>query len=120
NLFFGTTIPAAILLFNKGKKTKDVLFIDAGREYQSDKNQNLLRPEDMEKIVKTFKEFKTVDKYSYRATFKEIQENEFNLNIPRYVDTFEEEKVIDISAVQKDIIELENEISNVRKDMNKY
>ncbi len=120
NLFFGTTIPAAILLFNKGKKTKDVLFIDASREYQSDKNQNLLRLEDMEKIVKTFKEFKTVDKYSYCATFEEIQGNEFNLNIPRYVDTFEEEKVIDISAVQKDIIELENEISNVRKDMNKY
>ena len=120
NLFFGTTIPAAILLFNKGRKTKDVLFIDASREYLSGKNQNYLRPENIEKIVKTFKAFKPVEKYAYRATFEKIQENEFNLNIPRYVDTFDEEEEIDIDAVQKEIVELEAELSSVRKDMNKH
>lgn len=73
NLFFGTTIPAAILLFNKGKKTKDVLFIDASREFLDGKNQNYLRPEGIEKIVKTYKAFKPIEKYAYRATFEEIQ-----------------------------------------------
>lgn len=120
NLFFGTTIPAAILLFNKGKKTKDVLFIDASREFLDGKNQNYLRPQDIEKIVKTYKAFKTVKKYAYRATFEEIQENEFNLNIPRYVDTFEEEEEIDIKAVQEDINKLEKELVDVRKEMGKH
>jgi len=120
NLFFGTTIPAAILLFNKGKKTKDVLFIDASREFLDGKNQNYLRPEDIEKIVKTHKAFKTVEKYAYRATFEEIQENEFNLNIPRYVDTFEEEEEIDIKAVQEEISKLEAELISTRKEMAHY
>ena len=120
NLFFGTTIPAAILLFNKGKKTKDVLFIDASREFLDGKNQNYLRPEDIEKIVKTHKTFKTVEKYAYRATFEEIQENEFNLNIPRYVDTFEEEEEIDIKAVQEEISKLEAELASTRKEMTRY
>lgn len=120
NLFFGTTIPAAILLFNKGKKTKDVLFIDASREYLSGKNQNYLRQEDIDKIVTTFKEFKGVDKYSYCAKFEEIAENEFNLNIPRYVDTFEEEAEIDIDVLQKDINKLESELDATRKEMGKY
>ncbi|MBP9013926.1 MAG: type I restriction-modification system subunit M [Smithella sp.] len=120
NLFFGTTIPAAILLFNKGKKTKDVLFIDASREYLDGKNQNYLKTEDIEKIVNTFKKFETTDKYSYRATFEEIQENEFNLNIPRYVDTFEEEREIDIEAVQNEIAKLENEILATRQQIDTY
>lgn len=120
NLFFGTTIPAAILLFNKGKKTKDVLFIDASREFLDGKNQNYLRPEDIEKIVKTHKTFKTVEKYAYRATFEEIQANEFNLNIPRYVDTFEEEEEIDIKAVQGEISKLEAELATTRKEITHY
>jgi type I restriction enzyme M protein len=120
NLFFGTTIPAAILLFNKGKKTKDVLFIDASREFLDGKNQNYLRTQDIEKIVKTYKAFKTVGKYAYRATFEEIQANEFNLNIPRYVDTFEEEEEIDIKAVQEEISTLEAELNFTRKEMTRY
>lgn len=120
NLFFGTTIPAAILLFNKGKKTKDVLFIDASREFLDGKNQNHLRPEDIEKIVETYKAFKTVEKYACRATLEEIQENEFNLNIPRYVDTFEEEEEIDIKAVQEEINTLEAELASTRKEMANY
>lgn len=121
NLFFGTGIPAVIMIFNKGKgKNKDVLFIDASREFESGTNQNRLREKDIDKIVKTYKEFKTIDKYSYRATFEEIKENEFNLNIPRYVDTFEEEEEIDITATQKEIAELEKELEGVRKKMDAY
>jgi type I restriction enzyme M protein len=120
NLFFGTGIPAAILIFDKGKKTRDVLFIDASREFLDGKNQNKLRDEDIAKIVKTFKDFKTVEKYAYRATFEEIKENDFNLNIPRYVDTFEEEEEVDIPAVMKEIKQIEAELSTTRKEMDKY
>jgi len=120
NLFFGTGIPTAILVFNRAKKTKDVLFIDASRECLDAKNQNRLRPEDIEKIVKTHRAFKTVDKYAYRATFDEMRENDFNLNIPRYVDTFEEEKEIDIATVQHEIDDLEAQLAETRKEMAKY
>ena len=120
NLFFGTGIPTAILVFDRGRTTKDVLFIDASREYLDGKNQNKLRPQDIDKIVQTHKTYKTVDKYAYRATFDEIAENDFNLNIPRYVDTFEEEEEIDIAAVQKEIDDIEGELKNTRKEMAKY
>ena len=120
NLFYGTGIPAAILIFDKGKKTKDVLFIDASREYRDGKKQNYLREEDIEKIVKAFKAFKNVDKYAHQATIDEIKENDFNLNIPRYVDTFEEEAEVDIPAVQKEIEKLEAELAITRKQMDKY
>ncbi|GIW81689.1 MAG: type I restriction-modification system subunit M [Gemmatales bacterium] len=120
NLFFGTGIPAAILLFRKGRAERDVLFIDASREFEDGKNQNRLREQDIEKIVKTFRAFKTVDKYAYRATPDEIKENDFNLNIPRYVDTFEEEEEIDIEAVQREIEQLEAELAETRKQMAGY
>lgn len=120
NLFFGTGIPAAILIFNKARKTKDVLFIDASQEYQEGKKQNSLRMQDIEKAVDAFRKFETVGKYSYRATIDEIKENDYNLNIPRYVDTFEEEEPVDIKATQKEIEKLESELVEVRKEMNKY
>jgi type I restriction enzyme M protein len=120
NLFFGTGIPAAILIFKKHRTTNDLLFIDASREFEKGTNQNRLRNLDIEKIVKTYNEYKTVDKYAYRATFDEIKENEFNLNIPRYVDTFEEEEEIDIVAVQKEIEEVEKELVEVKGEMEGY
>ncbi|MGA2260065.1 MAG: type I restriction-modification system subunit M [Acidobacteriota bacterium] len=120
NLFFGTGIPAAILVFDKGKKTTDVLFIDASREYEDGKNQNKLRDSDIEKIVATFKKFRSVEKYAYRATLGEIRENEFNLNIPRYVDTFEEEAEVDVNAVQAEIKSLEAQLAAVRREMAKH
>src|SRR5207248_1307913 len=83
NLFFGTGIPAAILLFRKGRKTTDVMFIDASREFEDGKNQNRLRPEDIEKIATAFKGRKTIAKYAHKATVEEIKENENNLNIAR-------------------------------------
>lgn len=134
NLFFGTGIPAAILIFNKGKgDNKDVLFIDASREYKEGKNQNVLREDrDIKHIVETYKAFKAADtlatdegivvedKYAYRATLKEIEENDYNLNIPRYVDTFEEEEPVDITATQAEISRLKNELAGVEKQMDEY
>ncbi|MBC7932023.1 MAG: type I restriction-modification system subunit M [Rubrivivax sp.] len=120
NLFYGTGIPAAILLFNRGKQTRDVLFIDASRGYEQDKNQNKLRAQDIEKIVETFNRFETVEKYAYRATFDEIAENDFNLNIPRYVDTFVDEEEVDIRAVQEEIEGLEKQLTDVRAEMQRH
>jgi type I restriction enzyme M protein len=117
NLFFGTGIPAAILLFNKGKTHGDVLFIDASREYKEGKNQSILTDEHLEKIVSTFESFQTVEKYAYRATPQEIADNDFNLNIPRYVDTFEEEAEIDLDAVKVEIATLEEQLTAVRAKM---
>jgi type I restriction enzyme M protein len=119
-LFFGTGIPATIMLFNKGKKTKDVLFIDASREYVEGTNQNKLGAEHIAKIVETYKAFKTVDKYAYRVTPEEIAENDFNLNIARYVDTFEPEKPVNLKAVQNEITDLEKQLANVRTKMAAY
>ena len=128
NLFFGTGIPAAIVIFNKGKKNKNVLFIDASKEYENGKNQNKLRPEDIEHIVSTYRKFTegelpagiAEDKYAYVATPDEITENDFNLNIPRYVDTFEEEEAIDITQVQDEIKDLEGELKAVQEKMSEY
>jgi type I restriction enzyme M protein len=120
NLFFGTGIPAAILIFDKGKNTKDVLFIDASREYLDGKNQNRLRDHDIEKIVQTYQRFETESRYAYRATFNEIKEKDFSLNIPRYVDTFEEEEDVDILAVQMEIEQLEETLSTIRQEMAGY
>lgn len=120
NLFFGTGIPAAILIFKKKKKDDTVLFIDASREFQDGKNQNILRTQDIEKIVKTYKKRETLEKYAYRTTNQEIIDNEYNLNLPRYVNTFEEEAEIDINAVQKEISQLEKELSTVQNQMKGY
>jgi type I restriction enzyme M protein len=119
-LFFGTGIPAVILLFKKGRSTKDVLFIDASSEYVEGTNQNRLGEDHIKKVVATYRAFQTVPKYAYRATREEIAENDFNLNIPRYVDTFEAEKEVDLKAVQKEIETLEGQLSEVRKQMAGY
>ncbi|EKD81415.1 MAG: hypothetical protein ACD_39C01819G0001, partial [uncultured bacterium] len=124
NLFPTTNIPVAILVFDRARERggarescKDVVFIDASREYVSGKNQNTLSGEHLEKIMATFKARNEVEKYAHIATFEEIKENDFNLNIPRYVDTFEEEEEIDIDAVQVEIDKLEKELVEVRKQM---
>lgn len=121
NLFFGTGIPACILVFDKNKgDNTDVLFIDASREYENGKNKNVLRNEDVDEIVDTYFDWETKDKYSYVATVEEIQENDYNLNIPRYVDTFEEEEPIDIAATQKEISRIKSEMNVVEEQMAKY
>jgi type I restriction enzyme M protein len=120
NLFFGAGISAALMIFDRAKKTKDVLFIDASKEFQDGKKQNKLREEDINKILQTYKAFKTVPKYAHRATLEEIAENDFNLNIPRYVDNYVKEPEVDIVQVQKEIKTLEVELAETRKQMDKY
>jgi type I restriction enzyme M protein len=121
NIFFGTSIPTCILVFKKCRKvSENVLFIDASNNFEKGKNQNLLREEDVNKIINTYIKRETVDKYSYAAKLDEIQENDYNLNIPRYVDTFEEDKPINIVAVQNRLKDIDDEISQIDKELEKY
>ncbi len=120
NLFFGTPIPAAILIFHKGKKTTDVLFVDASREFADDKKQSHLRAADIDKIVATVERFKSVPKYAHRAKRSEIEENDFNLNIPRYVDTSEPEKEVDVEKLQAEIDVLEADLAKTRNSMRQF
>lgn len=119
-LFYGTGIPAAILVFRKNKADKNVLFIDASREFRSGKNQNQMSEEHLAKVVDTYKRRDTRDKYSYLVSLEEVQENDFNLNIPRYIDTFEEEKEIDLIAVQVERKSIEAQIAALNEQMDGY
>lgn len=119
-LFYGTGIPAAILLFRKQKADKSVLFVDASREYKAGKNQNLLTVENIQKVVDTCRARQSVDKYAYLASLEEIRENDYNLNIPRYVDTFEEEAEIDLMAVRREREELKKQLAGLEVEMDKY
>lgn len=127
NLFLNVGIPVAFLIFDKSREKgganenrKDVLFIDASKEYVSGKKQNTLSEEHIHKIVDTYKNRQEIEKYSHLATFDEIKENDFNLNIPRYVDTFEEEEEIDLVKVKADITKAESELAEVQEKMKKY
>jgi type I restriction enzyme M protein len=127
NLFPTTSIPVAILVFDRSREKaganenlRDVIFIDASRDYQSAKTRNLLLEEHLARIVDTYRARRDIDKYAHVAAFEEIKQNDFNLNIPRYVDTFEEEEEIDIAAVQKDIDRIEGELAEVKKKMKAY
>ena len=119
-LFFGTGIPAAILLLKKHKTDNKVLFIDASREFKSGKNQNVLTTDNIQKIVDTYKARESADKYAYLATLEEIAENDYNLNIPRYVDTFEEEKEINLVAVRTERLALQTELADLEAEMAGY
>jgi type I restriction enzyme M protein len=121
NIFYGTSIPTCILVFKKCRKDDDsVLFIDASSEFEKGKNQNLLSDEHVQKIIETFLSRETIYKYSYAATLEEVKENDYNLNIPRYVDTFEEEKPIDIQVVAQRMKEIDEEIAEVDRELEKY
>lgn len=123
-LFYGTGIPAAILIFKKQKVDDNVLFIDASRDFKAGKNQNLLSVDNIAKIVATYRNGGNVDKYAYLASLQEIKDNDYNLNIPRYVDTFEEEAEIDLLAVRAErellktqLAELEIKMANYLKEL---
>jgi type I restriction enzyme M protein len=119
-LFYGTGIPAAILIFRKNKKDDNVLFIDASRAFKSGKNQNQLTQENIDKIVSTYCARQSIDKYSYLATPEKLKENDYNLNIPRYVDTFEEEAEIDLMAVRAERLTLKAELAELETKMEGY
>ena len=119
-LFYGTGIPAAILIFKKQKVDDNVLFIDASREFKAGKNQNLLSADNIAKIVATYRNGGNVDKYAYLASLKEIKDNDYNLNIPRYVDTFEEEAEIDLLAVRAEREQLKTQLAALEIEMANY
>ena len=116
NLFYGTSIPTVVLVFKKNRTNKDIFFIDASKEFEKGKNQNILTDENIDKIVKTYSERKDIEKYAHDADFDEIQENEFNLNIPRYVDTFEEEPPVDIKKVSQELQDINKKIKETESE----
>ena len=121
NIFYGTSIPTCILVFKKCKEDPEhILFIDASKEFEKVKNQNMLREEHINKIVETYRNRTVIEKYSHLATLQEVADNDYNLNIPRYVDTFEEEEPIDIHAVMKEIKDLEAKRADLDKQIDVY
>lgn len=121
NIFYGTGIPTCILVFKKCRENPDdILFIDASEHYEKVKTQNILTQENIEKIISTFRERKTEDKYSYVASISEVEENDYNLNIPRYVDTFEEEKEINIDNVAEEIQSLDGKLPKINEEIKDY
>lgn len=121
NIFYGTSIPTCILVMKKCRKEdENILFIDASKEFEKVKTQNKLRPEHIKKIVDTYRERKEIEKYSHCATLQEVRDNDYNLNIPRYVDTFEEEESIDIHTVMSEIKDLEAKRAELDKEIDVY
>ena len=121
NIFYGTSIPTVILVFKKCRENDaDVFFIDSSKYFEKVKNQNMLRNEDVDRIISTYAKRGNIDKYAYSASLDEIRENEYNLNIPRYVDTFEEEKPIDLESVIIELNSIEGEIQTVNHEIKKY
>lgn len=121
NIFNGTSIPTCILVFKKCRKNNDnILFIDASQHYEKGKNQNILRQEDIDNILEAYEKRENIDKFAYVASLEEIRENDYNLNIPRYVDTFEEEELIDLMEVSNDIKNIEKDISVVDEKLNEF
>lgn len=117
NIFYGTGIPTCILMLKKCKKNDDVLFIDASGYYEKQKNRNVLKLDDIDRIIETLEERKEVEKFSHIASLAEIRKNEFNLNIPRYVDTFEPEEPVDLDAVARELDVLEQDLAVINKSI---
>ncbi len=121
NIFYGTSIPTCILVLKKNRNDpKNILFIDASQHFEKVKTQNMLRPADIEKIITTYRNRITEDKYSYVAELSEVAENDYNLNIPRYVDTFEEEEAVDLEAVAKELKQLELDMQETDMEIADY
>lgn len=118
NLFYGTSIPTIIMVLKKNRVKRDVLFIDASKNFAKGKNQNNLREEDINKIIETYVNRQDVDKYAHVASLDEIKENEYNLNILRYVDTFEEEAPIDLAEVNRQLEQDDKEIAELEAKIN--
>ena len=112
NIFYGTSIPTCIMVLKKERTHKDsILFIDASQHFEKVKTQNYLREEDINLIIDTYTNRITTDKYSYVATLQEVAENDYNLNIPRYVDTFEEEEPVDLAAVAQELKAIDTDMA---------
>ncbi|WP_180373928.1 N-6 DNA methylase, partial [Oenococcus oeni] len=115
-IFTNTGIPTIIMVLEKNRQTDDVLFIDASKGFEKQKNSNKLRQEDIDKIVETYLSHKDVDKYAHVASMEEIKSNDYNLNIPRYVDTFEPEPEIDIAQVKNELSDIDQQLTQSLQD----
>ena len=114
NLFYSTGIPVSLIILKKDKTDRSVYFIDASEEFVKKGNKNELTEENIQKIFKAYKTKEEIDKFAHLAKFDELEENGFNLNIPRYVDTFEEEEPIDLAEVSKDIKAINEEADKLK------
>lgn len=119
-LFYGTGIQAAVLIFRRNKAHKNILFVDASREFKEGNNQNQLSEDNVTKIIQTYKARKDLDKYAHLATLEEVKQNDYNLNISRYVDTFEEEQEIDLAALLAERQALKAELVLLEAQMDGY
>jgi len=122
-LFYGVGISVAIVIFNKNKpleKKNKILFIDAEKEFKKERNQNSLRDKDIEKIVSTYDKFEDIEKYARVVELKEIEENDFNLNIKRYVDSSEDEEIVDVKATWQNLQKLEKEREEIDDKVTAY
>lgn len=117
-IFFSTGIPTVVLVFKKNRTDKDIFFIDASNDFEKGKKQNILRDQDVDKIIETYQKREDVEKYAHVADMAEIKENDFNLNIPRYVDTFEEEEPVDAEALLQNMTEIDSEIAELTQKIN--
>ncbi|GAE94803.1 type I restriction-modification system [Gracilibacillus boraciitolerans JCM 21714] len=117
NLFFGTPILTTVIILKKNRNNRDVFFIDASKEFSKGRNQNKLTKENVDKIVETYEKRENAEKYAYLASFEEIKENDFNLNIPRYVDTFEEEEPVDMATLGSSIQDVRREKSELHSTL---
>lgn len=113
NIFYNTSIPTTIIILKKNRTNKDVFFIDASKEFEKGKNQNNMTEDHIAKILETYQKRENVEKFAHLASFEEIVENDYNLNIPRYVDTFEEEPVIPLTDLADQLAEIDKEIGEV-------
>lgn len=120
NLFYGTNISATICVFRKNKTDKNIYFIDASKDFEKGKKQNILRDEDIKKILDAYSQKKEIKKYAHLATFEELEKNDFNLNISLYVDTFEEEEDINFDEVMKNYHKLAADNQEITEKINHY
>lgn len=121
NIFYGAAIPTSIVVFKKCREHPDnILFIDASKYFEKIKTQNILRDEDVARIIDTYRKRETIEAFSYVASLDDIRANEYNLNIPRYVDSGVEEEIVDISAVAAEIVTLEKELISTDETISQF
>ena len=117
NMFYNTSIPTCIIVLKKHRDGRDVLFVDASNLYEKEKKQNVMNEEHIDKVLELYNDRKTVEKLTYLASYEDIKENDFNLNIPRYVDTSEEEEAIDLKALTSSIKDTNDEIKKCNQEL---
>lgn len=120
NIFYNTSIPTVVIILKKNNTNRDILFIDASKEFRKEKTRNILTDENIDKIFNAFVERKDIEKYAHLASYEEIEKNDFNLNIPRYVNTFEEEEPIDLAECFTELAKISEEEKTLNEELNKY